>query len=96
MKYYYIYILASKKNGTLYLGVTNDLIKRVYQHRNNLVEEFTKKYNIHKLVYYEETYDIEEAINREKQLKRWKRNWKIDLIQKKNPYWKDLYYNLIK
>jgi len=70
---YYVYILASKINGTLYIGVTSDLVKRVYEHKENLVDGFTKKYNIHKLVYYETTNDIESAIRREKQLKKWNR-----------------------
>jgi putative endonuclease len=92
---YYIYILASKRNGTLYIGVTSNLIKRIYEHKNNLIEGFTKKYNIHNLVYYEITEDVNSAIAREKQLKRWKRNWKIELIEKNNPEWKDLYFELI-
>ncbi|MBA7563118.1 hypothetical protein ES708_04771 [subsurface metagenome] len=92
---YYIYILASKRNGTLYTGVTSNLIKRIYEHKNNLIEGFTKKYNIHNLVYYEITEDVNSAIAKEKQLKRWKRNWKIELIEKNNPEWKDLYFELI-
>ena len=92
---YYVYILASKRNGTLYIGVTSNLIKRIYEHKNNLIEGFTKKYNIHNLVYYEITEDVNSAIAREKQLKRWKRNWKIELIEKNNPEWKDLYFELI-
>jgi len=92
---YYVYILASKRNGTLYIGVTSNLIKRIYEHKNNIIEGFTKKYNIHKLVYYEITEDVNSAIVREKQLKRWKRNWKIKLIEKNNPEWKDLYFELI-
>ena len=95
MKAYYVYILASKKNGTLYIGVTSDLIKRIFEHKRGLVEGFTKKYNVDKLVYYEKTDSIEEAIRQEKRLKKWKRNWKIELIEKRNPEWKDLYYNLI-
>jgi putative endonuclease len=91
MKQYYVYILASKKNGTLYIGVTNDLIKRVYEHKNNLADGFTKKYNIHDLVYFEETNDVYEAIQREKQMKKWNRRRKINLIQAENPDWKDLY-----
>ena len=73
MKNYYVYILASKRNGTLYIGVTNDLVKRIYEHKNNLVDGFTKKYGVHRLVYYEETRDSLRAIEREKQIKRWKR-----------------------
>ena len=95
MKSYFVYIVASKRNGTLYIGVTNNLIKRVYEHRNNLVEGFTKKYSVHKLVYYEETNNINSAISREKQLKKWNRNWKLELIEKKNPNWQDLYETLV-
>lgn len=94
MKEYCVYILASKKNGTLYIGVTNNLLKRVYEHKNNLVEGFTQKYNVHKLVYYEKYDDIYGAISREKRMKKWKRQWKIELIKKFNPDWKDLYCNL--
>lgn len=90
----YVYILASDQNGTLYIGVTSHLIKRVYEHRNNLVKGFTKKYQVHKLVYYEVSEDIESAFEREKQLKRWKRQWKIEVIEKVNPYWEDLYEKL--
>ena len=92
---YYIYILASKRNGTLYIGVTSDLTKRVYEHKNNLFDGFSKKYSVHQLVYYESTNDIESSIRREKQLKKWKRNWKIKLIEKDNVEWKDLYFELI-
>ena len=92
---YYVYLLASKKNGTLYLGVTSYLIKRVYEHKNNLVSGFTQKYKIQNLVYYETTDDINSAITREKQLKKWKRAWKIELIEKTNPGWGDLYFELI-
>ena len=91
--------MASERNGTLYIGVTNNLIKRSFQHRNNLADSFTKKYNIHKLVFYETTNDIDSALNREKQLKNWKRKWKIELIEKENSEWKDLaeeYYGKIK
>jgi putative endonuclease len=91
---YYIYILANKRNGTLYIGVTSNLIKRLYEHKNNIIEGFTKKYNIHKLVYYETTNDIESAIRREKQLKKWNRKWKINLIENSNPEWIDLYFGL--
>jgi len=92
---YYIYILANKRNGTLYIGVTSDVVKRVYEHKNNLIDGFTKKYNIHKLVYYETTNDIESAIRREKQLKKWNRKWKLELIKKNNSEWEDLYFELI-
>ncbi len=95
MKDYYVYILASKKNGTLYIGVTNDLIRRIYEHKNNIVEGFTKKYNIHELVYYEKTNDSYSAIQREKRMKKWNRQWKIELIEKSNPQWKDLYKEII-
>jgi len=94
-KLYYLYILASMKNGTLYVGETNNLLRRVYEHKNDLVDGFTKKYKVHKLVYYEETNDAFAAIQREKQIKKWKRQWKIDLIEKDNPEWKDLYYDLV-
>jgi putative endonuclease len=96
MKQYSVYILASKRNGTLYIGVTSNLVKRIYEHKNNLVDGFTRKYNIHKLVYHEETNDIQSALTRENQMKKWKRQWKIELIEKFNPDWKDLYYDLIK
>ena len=89
-----MYILASKRNGTLYIGVTSNLVKRVYEHKNNIIEGFTKKYNIQKLVYYEITDDIESAIRREKQLKKWNRKWKINLIENSNPEWRDLYFGL--
>jgi putative endonuclease len=95
MKSYFVYILASKRNGTLYIGVTNDLIKRVWQHKNNFVDGFTKQYNVHLLVYFEETSEILSAIAREKQLKNWHRQWKINLIAQRNPEWKDLYPGLI-
>jgi putative endonuclease len=92
---YSVYILASKRNGTLYIGVTANLIKRVYEHKNHLVDGFTKKYNVHNLVYYETTEDISSTIKREKQIKKWKRKWKIELIENKNPNWRDLYFDLI-
>jgi putative endonuclease len=94
-KEYYIYILASKKNGTLYVGVSSDLVKRIYEHKNNLVDGFTKTYSVHDLVYYESTQDVNAAIIREKQLKKWKREWKINLIEKDNPEWIDLYYQIM-
>ena len=94
MKQYYVYILASKRNGTLYIGVTNNLLKRVDEHKNKLIDGFTKKYNVHNLVYYEQYNDISSAINREKQMKKWKRNWKLNLIEKSNPDWIDLFENL--
>ena len=96
MEQYYVYMPASKKNGTLYIGVTNDLLKRVYEHKNNFVDGFTKKYCVHKLIYYEESNNIHSAIVREKQLKNWKRTWKIKIIEKFNPEWKDLYDFILK
>jgi putative endonuclease len=93
---YYIYILASNRNGTLYIGVTNDLIRRIYEHRNDLVDGFTKEHNIHQLVWFEQTSDVESAIAREKQIKKWNRDWKKRLIQETNPYWHDLYEELTK
>lgn len=94
MSSHYIYILASKKNGTLYIGVTTDLKCRVYEHKNKLIEGFTTRYNIHMLVYYEIYEDYWLAANREKNMKDWKREWKINLIEKENPDWRDLYEEL--
>jgi putative endonuclease len=94
MKNYFVYILANKRNGTLYIGVTNDLVRRMYEHNNSIVDGFTKKYNIKILVYYEMTENIMSAIEREKNLKRWNRKWKLDLIEKENPEWKDLTFDL--
>jgi len=88
---YYVYILASKIGGTLYIGVTNDLVRRVAEHKLQLVESFTKEYGVVKLVYFEQFDDPENAIKREKRLKKWKRGWKIALIEKDNPDWNDLY-----
>tara|TARA_B100000508_G_scaffold107826_1_gene85923 strand:+ start:187 stop:504 length:318 start_codon:yes stop_codon:yes gene_type:complete len=93
-KSYWIYMLASQKNGTLYIGVTSDLIRRVYEHRNHLLEGFTKEYDVSRLVYYEEYDDIGLALTREKQLKKWNRAWKLKLIESNNPSWKDLYEDL--
>ena len=95
MKSYYVYILTSQRNGTLYIGITNDLIKRVYEHKNNLIDGFTKKYAVHSLVYYEQYADIESAIIREKRLKKWNRKWKLELIEQDNPQWRDLYKDLL-
>ena len=92
---YYVYILASKRNGTLYIGVTNDLLRRVYEHKNDLVEGFPKRYGVHMLVYYEQYNSAESAIQREKSLKFWRRKWKIRLIEETNPEWTDLYEELI-
>lgn len=94
-KKYFVYILASKKNGTLYIGVTDDLVRRVYEHKNNLVEGFTKKYGVHELVYFERHIDINEAILREKRMKKWKRYWKMKLINQMNANWGDLYSSII-
>ena len=91
---YYVYIVASKRNGVLYIGVTNDLSRRVYEHREGLISGFTKKYNVKILVYYDEYTDIREAIGREKVLKKWNRVWKIELIEGFNPEWLDLYEDL--
>ena len=95
MKFYFVYILASKRNGTIYIGVTSNLPKRIWEHKNNLVEGFTKKYNVHNLVYFEQTENVNSALLREKQLKKWKREWKIELIEKDNPQWKDLYEKIL-
>jgi putative endonuclease len=93
-KTYFVYILASKRNGTIYTGVTSDLIKRVYQHKNGLIDGFTKKYSVHDLVYFEATDDVQSALQREKQIKKWNRQWKIEMIEKKNNEWRDLYPEL--
>jgi len=91
---YYVYILASKRNGTLYIGISSNLLDRVYKHKKGVYDGFTKKYKVNKLVYYEVYADVREAINREKQLKNWKREWKIELIEKDNPTWRDLFNDL--
>ena len=88
---YYVYILASGRHGTLYVGVSSDLIRRIYEHKERLVDGFTRKYEVHTLVYFEATGDVEQAILREKRLKRWRRDWKIELIEASNPQWRDLY-----
>ena len=93
-KQFYVYILASKRNVTLYLGVTSDIVKRVWQHKNGLAEGFTRKYGIKYLVYYEIHEDAENAIKREKQLKKWRRLWKLELIEEKNSEWRDLYVDI--
>ncbi len=92
---YWVYILASRKNGTLYIGVTSDLVKRVYEHKNSLVEGFTKQYHVHDLVYDEQCGDVNAAIGREKQMKKWNRQWKINLIEKENLEWRDLYKEIV-
>ena len=92
---YWVYILASRRNGTLYIGVTNDLLRRVWQHREGTVPGFTKKYRVKHLVYFEQFADIHAAIHRETRLKKWNRKWKLDLIESQNPEWKDLYDEMI-
>ncbi len=91
----YIYILSSGRNGTLYVGVSSDLVQRVFQHKQHLADGFTKKYHVDQLVWYEQTDSIESAIQREKQIKAWKREWKIKLIEATNPYWNDLYSGIL-
>ncbi|XOV77759.1 MAG: GIY-YIG nuclease family protein [Aestuariibacter sp.] len=93
-KEFYIYIVANKRNGTLYIGVTSNLIKRIYEHRTNAVQGFTRKYSVHRLVYFEKHESSISAINREKRLKFWKRKWKLALIEKFNPDWRDLYFDI--
>ncbi|MDD3773904.1 MAG: GIY-YIG nuclease family protein [Patescibacteria group bacterium] len=95
-KNYYVYIITNRWNTIFYIGVTNNLIRRIYEHKNKLIKGFTKKYNIIKLVYYEQFSDPENAVKREKQLKNWHRDWKINLIKKNNPDFKDLYSEIIK
>ena len=90
-----VYIIASKRNGTLYIGVTSDLVKRIWEHKNNMVEGFTKRYNVHRLVWYELYANMESAITREKRLKNWKRKWKLELIESINPKWQDLYRGIL-
>ncbi|MBO6837613.1 MAG: GIY-YIG nuclease family protein [Alphaproteobacteria bacterium] len=94
MKQPCVYILASDRNGTLYVGVTSDLPKRIWEHRNGVAEGFTKKFGVHRLVYAESHETMEAAILREKRVKEWKRAWKIELIEKANPQWRDLYDSL--
>lgn len=91
---YYVYIMASRRNGTLYIGVTNDLLRRSYEHREALVEGFTKRHAVTSLVYFEAHDCVEAAIRREKSLKRWRRAWKVSLIEQDNPQWDDLYDGL--
>ena len=90
-----VYILASKRNGTLYIGVTSDLVKRIWEHWNNRVEGFTRRYSVHHLVWYELHESMESAIQREKRLKEWKRVWKLELIERTNPDWQDLYSTIV-
>ena len=95
VRYSYVYIMASNRYGTLYIGVTAHLVARVYEHKNDLVDGFTKKYQIHTLVYYQQSEDIEAAILEEKRLKKWNRDWKIRLIEKNNSEWRDLYPDIL-
>jgi len=88
---YYVYVVTNKKRGVFYTGVTSNLVKRISEHKNGLIEGFTKRYNLNKLVYYEIFHDINYAISREKRLKRWLRSWKIEMIEKENPHWDDLF-----
>ena len=90
-----VYILASKQNGTLYIGVTSDLVERVWQHKNDIAEGFSKRYGVHRLVYYELHQDMISAITREKQLKKWERAWKLELIEDRNPTWRDLWDEIV-
>ena len=94
MKNYYVYILASDRNGTLYIGITSNLIRRIWEHKIGSFKGFTHKYGVSKLVYYEQDQDVSIAIQREKRLKEWHRKWKLRLIEKNNPYWNDLYMEL--
>jgi putative endonuclease len=93
---YWVYILASAPGGTLYTGVTNDLVRRTYEHREGLLKGFTKKYDVKRLVYFEQRATAYEAIQREKNIKHWSRGWKIDLIVKENPEWRDLYVDIVR
>jgi len=90
-----VYFLASASRGTLYVGVTSDLVKRVWEHKNGVIDGFTKKYDVHDLVWYELHETMESAIQREKNIKHWKRVWKIDLIEEENPEWEDLYESIV-
>lgn len=94
--HYYVYILAKARNSTFYVGVTNDLVRRIFEHKNDLADGFTKKYGIHRLVYYEMHSSIEEAIRREKSMKRWSRAMKMEAIERMNPEWEDLYADITK
>jgi len=90
-----VYILASRRNGTLYVGVTGDLIRRIHEHKTDLIDGFTKQYQAHQLVYFEQHDNMESAITREKQIKKWNRQWKLELIEESNPNWQDLYESLL-
>jgi putative endonuclease len=91
-----VYILASKRNGTLYVGVTNDVIRRVWEHRMGAVDGFTQRYHVHRLVYAESHDSMPDAILREKQIKKWRRTWKLELIERDNPEWRDLYEDMVR
>jgi putative endonuclease len=93
-KHYYVYILASRRNGTLYIGVTGDLRRRVFQHKNSAIDGFTSRYNVQRLVWFEVHWDVQAAIRREKCIKKWRRSWKLYLIEAFNPHWHDLYDTL--
>jgi putative endonuclease len=95
MKQPAVYILASQRNGTLYIGVTSDLVKRVWEHKQNLADGFTRKYGVHMLLYFELHDDMMAAITREKQMKKWNRDWKLRLIEERNPHWEDLYPTIL-
>jgi len=95
MKTYYVYMMSNKLNNVLYIGVTNDIIRRVHEHKNNLTEGFTNKYNCHKLVWYQQTQDVNSAIIQEKRMKKWKREYKENIINDMNPEWNDLYEGLV-
>jgi putative endonuclease len=92
---YFVYIMASSRNGTLYIGFTEDLLKRVYEHKNDLADGFTKRHGVHMLVYYEACEGREGALWREKQLKKWNRRWKLELVERANPRWRDIYEDLL-
>lgn len=94
-KNFFVYILASKNNGTLYIGVTSNLVQRIWQHKQGVLDSFTKRYAVYNLVYFEQHLNAESAIRREKRLKEWQRQWKIDLIEKDNPDWRDLYSSIL-
>jgi putative endonuclease len=91
-----VYILASERNGTIYVGVTSDVVRRAWEHKTDAMEGFTRKYGVHMLVYYEQHSTMPDAILREKQLKRWKRVWKMELIERFNPTWRDLYEDILR
>ena len=90
-----VYILANKRNGTLYVGVTSDLVRRIWEHKNDVIRGFTSRYGVHTLVWYETHESMESAITREKAIKEWKRRWKLELIERNNPTWRDLYNDIV-